>query len=204
MFLYEIQASAIDKELDKVAGSIKNPDPNTTSLKAADIATEQPQGMEEPGLPGIEQQAGMNMPDVPVTGASTMDEPLEVGKVKRVDPYVVSAVKGTSYVSDYRHREESKIHPFKIIQLPVEELSQLRNLVRNRISMSGFEDQYGLYDRPDMKFYQDLISFVEKVYDLKKTETKEKRKKAQKPAGFQTREESKTKAGPVRVKKTRS
>lgn len=190
MYLYELQASSIDKELENTAqqigqGGARGPQKSSGPMTDPD----------DP-LGGQEQ----NEPD-PGMMSEPGTEDLDVADAKKIDSYVVAKVKNHSYVTDYRHRGNSKIEPFKIIQLELDELNQLRQLVRNKISMSMFKDQFGMYADPTMKFFQDLISFVEDVIETKKMVVKNKpdRKSPDvKKASFKKQDEPKTKSGKVK------
>lgn len=197
MYLYELQASTIDKELEDTARTIgkggQPSDPNAP--QGAPEASTGP--MTDPNDPlGGEEP---NMPDPGMLDDPSADE-IEIAKTKKIDSYVVASIKGHPYISDYRHRSNSKISPDKIIQMDMDQLVQLRNLVRNKISLNSINDQFGLYDDPGMKFYQDMISFVEKIIDGKKLATKNLPNKSSsgKKVSFKNADEPNTKPGKVK------
>lgn len=113
-----------------------------------------------------------NQPQAPMQAAADpmggMDDAEQDDTPKKVDPYLVAAVKGMPYVNDYQFDDEDKIAPYNLLQRSYDELMKVRNLVRAKINMKTMNDQFGLYDDPTMKFYQDLISFVEKTMGIKK------------------------------------
>jgi len=76
--------------------------------------------------------------------------------------------------------------------MPVDELNQLRNMVRNKINMDAFADRVGVYDSPDARFYQDLLSYVDKTLTSQRSALKGYNDNKQgKSAKFDKREQSK-------------
>jgi hypothetical protein len=62
-------------------------------------------------------------------------------------------------------------------------------------------DRFGAYDSDEVRFYADLISFVERVLDIKKSGTKDTmNKKEGKTAKFDKASKPNTKAGKVKRK----
>lgn len=157
MRLYELQASSIDNDLRNTAKDITQGDTGSGPMQNN-------QGQQQ------------NVPDDFGMGDEDGDE-IDVEKTKQVDNYIVSSTKNMDYVTKYNHKENSKIHPFKLAQMPLDELNQVRGLVKNKISINTFSDNFGLYDDPSMKFYQDMISFVEKLTDLKKLAVKQNKER---------------------------
>lgn len=87
-------------------------------------------------------------------------------ETKKVDDSLFTAVKGMPFVTDFSH-DNSKLGPLEIIQKDNADLAQLRTILRNRINMKTASDQYGLYDDPDMKYYQAMASYVDQVIQAK-------------------------------------
>ena len=136
-----------------------------------------------------------SMPPSPLGGDDT-----DVEDVKKVDSFVVASTKTLPYVTDYRHSDTSKINPFKIAQMDLDELYQLRNLVRNTINQNTFSNQFGAYSDPGMRFYQDMLTYVEKVIEAKRVGTKNAKRTEAKPAKFGNKPEPKIAPGEVKRK----
>lgn len=153
MKLYELEAGQIDRELKKTANDIEsNNGPAEKSKDEIQEPTNEPEGFQ--GVDDLEN-------------GETEDD-ITQKLIKKVDNFLLASVKGLSYATDYRHDDNSKIHPFQIIQMNMDELNNLRLMVKNLINMKSFSDATGIYDDPGMRFHQDLVSFVEKVIELKR------------------------------------
>lgn len=208
MYLYEIKASLFDKFLREQATDIDSrvrdtaqqvrrgvgmgagetddltagtfgqaPDPTAGQ---SPLQQQQPEGEEQDLL----------QPDL-APGEAPTDDELDELMMKSVDSAVISAVKGMPYTDSYRHEETSKIHPYRIMQMTADELNQLRTMARNKLNMETFSGRLGVYDSPDVKFFQDLVSFVDKVIETKKKVTKGHNDKKQgKTANFDQRKGS--------------
>lgn len=156
MKLFELQASDLGRDLDTKIQGIGN---------------------------GIAQ--GNNQPETP-QGAIDSDtsQPIEPDEdeepPKKVDSYLVASTKNHPFVTDYDWKEDERLNPYKILQMDLAQLNSLRTLVRTKINMKSYTDQVGLYDDPGMKFYQDLMSFVEKVIGFKKKSDVEQQSSLQK------------------------
>lgn len=132
----------------------------------------------------------------PALGTDPTDAEQDEALMKKVDATLVAAVKGHKYAKGYRHPDNSKIHPYKILSMTIDELNQLRTMARNKANIDTFNGEMGVYDNPAIKFFQDLISYVDKVIEVKKSSTKEHTDKQQgKTAEFETRGDSRIKAG---------
>jgi len=143
-----------------------------------------------------------NEPELPPMagpGEDIEDEEL----MKKVDSQVIAAVKGHDYASKWDHPERSGIHPFKILGLSMDELHELRTSGRAKAQAETLGGELGSYDNDELKFWQDLISYTDKVIAAKKNGTeKHKRAKEGKTATFDTQEPSKNnKAKEYKVKK---
>ncbi len=138
-------------------------------------------------------------------GTEPTDDEQDEMLMQKVDSILLAAVKGHGYAKSYRHPDNSKIHPYKILGMQMDELNQLRTMARNKANMETFDGELGAYDNPDITFFQDLVSFVDKVIDVKKSSTREHTDKKQgKTAKFDQQEEPKTKAGKAKVKKPKA
>jgi len=77
-------------------------------------------------------------------------------------------------------------------------------MARNKANIESFNGDLGAMDNPDIKFFQDLVSFVDKIIEVKKSATKEHTdKKAGKTSKPEKRPESKTKAGEFKIPKAK-
>ena len=196
VYLYELQAAEIDRELETTADQIGRvtgrQQPGDPSGGGGFDATGEFGGsMAAPQDQSLLQQQYPEDPDLPPLGGeedATRDERM----AKKVDTAVIAAVKNMSYVKDYRHQESSKVHPFQILQMPIDELNQLRTIVRNKISMDAFTDEVGIYDSPDARFYQDLLSYGDKALGSQRSALKgHTDKRDGKTAKFKKQEKSK-------------
>ena len=109
--------------------------------------------------------------------------------LKKVDSALVTATKRLNYASDYNHDPKDKIHPYRILQMEMSELENLRNIARNKMNMIAMDGKFGAYADPGSAFYRDLINYVENVIDTKKSSMKDvasspKKNKGVKPAKF--------------------
>jgi hypothetical protein len=209
MYLYEIKAASfakqlnelasadIDKELEKTASDIGK----TKQLGQGDDTGDNPGGFGAAPDPAAGQsplQAGEEDPlatDDPLASDATDDAEDEM-LMQKVDEILIAAAKTHRYATTYNHTDNSKIHPYKILSMSIDELQSLRLMARNKFNLETFNGNVGSADNPDINFFQDLVSFADKVLDVKKSSTKEHRSKREgKTAKHEKRPESKTKAG---------
>lgn len=195
MYLFELASGDIDSELEKVAGDISNAgtaqqpmgDPSATGMGGPQMGdmTAQPQ------MPG---EFPPNQPQAPGLGAAGPDPEEEEKFTKKVDQYVVAATRGMDYVTKYDHRDNSPTHPFRILQLETDELSDLKNKIRVKLGMMNMDNEPGAsYDtRGAGVYFQRMLSFVDRAIKLKKETGKKGRDKSQGRTGkFDKREPSK-------------
>lgn len=197
VYLYELQAAQIDRELEQTADQIgrvsgRNQPADPGGLGGGFDATgEFGDSMAAPQDQSLLQQQQPEDPDLPPLGGIE-DAEKEERMAKKVDTSVIAAVKNMPYVKNYRHQESSRVHPFQILQMPIDELNQLRNIVRNKINMDSFTDEVGIYDSPDARFYQELLSYVDKALETQRSSLKgHTDKRDGKTAKFKKREQSK-------------
>jgi len=147
------------------------------------------------------QSQGELAADDPMSTEPTDDEQDEM-LMQKVDSILLTAVKGHGYSKNYRHPDGSKIHPYKILGMQMDELNQLRTMARNKANIETFDGELGAYDNPDITFFQDLVSFVDKVIEVKKSSTREHTDKKQgKTAKFDKQADAKAKPGKVKKPK---
>lgn len=219
MFLYEIKAASfahqlnelasadIDNDLEKAAGEISKAtgagqdDETGGEAGAADFgAAPNPEAGASPLQMGDEGEELAT--DDPLASTETDEEEDEM-LMKKVDSVLVSAAKGHPYTRNYAHDDKSKIHPYKILSMQMDELQSLRTMARNKANIESFNGDLGSMDNPEIKFFQDLVSYVDKLIEVKKSATKEytddkQGKSAKKP---EERPEPKTKPGAVKPPK---
>ena len=119
------------------------------------------------GSPGVSPgQPDENEPDFPIHGGDT-DDDLEVDKIKSVDDATIAAVNGHPFWN-YEFRN-AKVTPEKILQMDMSSLHNLRSMVRQKVNMKSLHDQVGLYDRPDFKYFNDFMRFLDRVIQARKT-----------------------------------
>jgi len=174
MFLYELRSADIDRELEQTAGDIER-------AGSAGQPTAGSLGPEMGTMGAAQQQPGafpQNEPQVPSIGAETPTPVEDDIFKKKVDSYLLSAVKGMDFVSKYQHRERSPSHPYRILQKDTDELNHLRDRLRGKINMIGMETPIGGFDNPEGKYFQDMLAFVDRVLSLKKRITKPGRDRA--------------------------
>lgn len=203
--LTELQSAAIDQELAKTAQGIGN----ATAARTGDSTNAgMPEMGDDPMAPGTDPMdgtqpgadpmgapmggdMGMGMgggmpaaagpmgmePDPSMQAGDGLDGAEEI-ETKKIDSVILSAVSGMDFVDEYDH-DNSKVSPDKILHMDMDELSQLRGAVLNTIKMDQMQDKFGLYASPDMKWYQDLRDFVDKVMTLKKQSERPVQKKRQ-------------------------
>ena len=222
MYLYEIKAASfshklnelasadIDRDLEKTAGDINNangagrdneiPADAGGEMGAGDFgAAPNPAAGESPLQMGDE--GDQLAADDPLGTAATDEEEDEM-LMKKVDSVLVSAAKGHPYTRNYNHEDKSKIHPYKILSMQMDDLQSLRTMARNKANIESFNGDLGAMDNPEIKFFQDLVSYVDKLIEVKKSATKEYTDDKQgKTAKHEKRPESKTKAGKVKPPK---
>jgi len=219
MFLYEIKAASfahqlnelasadIDNDLEKAAGEISKStgagqDDETGGMGGENAFGDapNPEAGESPLQAGDE--ADPLATDDPLAAGETDEEEDEM-LMKKVDSILVSAAKGHPYTRNYSHEDKSKIHPYKILSMQMDELQSLRTMARNKANIESFNGDLGSMDNPEIKFFQDLVSYVDKLIEVKKSATKEytdgkQGKNVKKP---EERPESKTKPGAVKPPK---
>lgn len=221
MFLYEIKAASfahklseasadIDGELEKAASEIgkatgAGQDDEVPADAAGEMGADEfgaapnPEAGESPlqmGDEGDELAA-----DDPLAAGVTDEEEDEM-LMKKVDSVLVSAAKGHPYARNYKHDDASKIHPYKMLSMQMDELQSLRTMARNKANIESFNGDIGAMDNPEIKFFQDLVSYVDKLIEVKKSATKEYSDGKQgKNAKTEKRPESKTKPGKVKTPK---
>ncbi len=213
MKLYELDATGIDRELEKTAqgigqtqdalqgdtspmGGLNEPDATDGEL-AGNLDTSGGAipggGLGDAGLGGGLGGAGgiPNTPD-PNLGGIPGDIEAEQEEVKKINDALVAAVSGMPYVDEYDHDENSKITPEKIMQMNIDDLTHLRNLATNKINMISLHDKVGMYDDPGVKWYHHLRDFTDKVLSMKKkADRPAKNKKEGKTASYRQQEASK-------------
>lgn len=140
MHLYELQGGAFGPQVDK-----------------------QLQGVAS----GINQTN--NQPQAPMQAPPQADlKSEEDSDPKKVDSYLLAAVKSMPYVTEYDFNEDNNIAPYNLLQRDIGDLSKIRNLIRAKMSIKTMSDQVGLYDSPDMTFFVNMLNFIERVIELKK------------------------------------
>lgn len=218
MYLYEIKAASfakkieerfsadIDRDLEKTAGDIAQ----SSALRGGDETAMQGQDGMSPGEFGnapdpmagqspLQQQDNPELAADDPMGAEPTDDEQDEMLMQKVDSILVNAAKGHPYSRKYKHPDNSKIHPYKILGMQMDELQQLRTMARNKANLDTFNGELGAYDNEDITFFQDLVSFVDKVIATKKSQTKEYDDKKQgKTAKAEKRKDSKTKPGKVK------
>lgn len=197
MFLFELASGDIDKELEKVAGNISNA--GTAQQPMGDPGAEGDMGMGMGGpqmgdMTGMPQQPGQfpaNQPEVPGLGAGGPDPEEQEKLTKKVDSYVMAATRGMKYATEYEHRESSPTHPYRILQMDVDELSNLKNLLRTKLGMIDFEHEPD-DTRSGAVYFQRMLAFVERAIKLKKQTGKPQRDaNIGRTGDFKKREQSK-------------
>lgn len=166
MRLFELDPNnPIDRELAKTAqGAAKD-----GSMDPDDI-----EGQEDPMMDPGQAQQPQNEPD-PAMADSMPDEP-SAPPAKPVDSALLSRVQGHDYIQNYSHDDENKSHhPISILNLPMDELSDLRKRVRVYLDRTGLEDRVGSYSNPEVKTAQDMLAFVDLVMMHKKKAAKDER-----------------------------
>lgn len=225
MYLYEIKAASfakklnelaaadIDQQLEKTSSDIAKSsqlaggDETAAGVGAGDnlgagsfSGAPDPAAGESP-LQAIGDETDPLAADDPMGSESTEDEEDEM-LMQKVDEILIAAAKGHKYTKGYNHQDKSKIHPYKILGMQMDELQSLRTMARNKFNLESFNGEVGAADNPDIQFFQDLVSFVDKVLDVKKSSTKERRDgKEGKTAKFDKKKDPKTKAGKAKIPK---
>lgn len=213
MRLYEIKAASfarlleqgtndIEQDLEKTAGQVQKASAfgqgdDTAGAGAGEFGqAPDPSAGQSP----LQQQDDELDPDLP-PGSEETDAEQDELLMKKVDNILIAKTSSHPYLKNYKHQDNSKIHPYSILGMQMDELNQLRTMARNKANIETFSGDVGVYDNPDVKFFQDLVSYVDKVTDIKKSSTKEyKDDKEGKTAKTAKREEPKTKPGKVRKK----
>ena len=209
--LDELAAADIDRDLEKTAGeigkasSLAQGDETVAGMGAGDnLGVGEFGGAPDPAAGESPLQAGDDpelAADDPL-GAGGTDEEEDEMLMQKVDQVLVSAAKGHKYSRGYNHEDKSKIHPYKILSMQMDELQSLRTMARNKFNIESFNGDVGAADNPDIQFFQDLISYVDKIIEVKKSATKEyKDDKEGKNASAEEMDEPKTKPGKAKMPK---
>ncbi len=189
MLLFELESADIDRELENVASSIQNAGSAGQPTAGGGMGPEMGDMGAQGQMPG---EFPANQPQIPGIGAEGPTPEDEDLFKKKVDQALLSSVKGMDYVTSYRHRESSNLHPFRLAQMDVDEVSDAIQKVRGKMAMISMEVETGKYDNPRLKFFENLLAYLERVLDLKKRGGKEGRdKKWGRTAKPQTRNQSK-------------
>lgn len=114
-----------------------------------------------------------NQPEMPPGAGVPGDDVQDELFTKKVDSAVLAAIKGHDYTSEWDLDEKHPLHPYRILTMPMDELQQLRTAGRNKASQKTLGGELGTYDDDELKFWQDLVSFVDKVIETKKSTEKE-------------------------------
>ncbi len=190
-FLKELQASAIDQELQQTAAGIGastaartgdatggTPDWNTMADPGGGFGADPGMGMGGMGDPGLPQAAGQPglEPDTSMMAGDGLDGAEEL-ETKKIDSIVLSQVQGMDYFK-YDHGN-SKVGPEAIIQMDLDELHNLRIVVQNIIKMKEANDKVGMYADKEYEWFSDLRDFVDRVLDLRKRSDQPVKKKRQ-------------------------
>lgn len=165
MYLFELEAADIDRELENVAGSIQNAGSAGQPMAGGGMGPEMGDMGAQGQMPG---EFPANQPQIPGVGAEGPTPEDEDLYKKKVDQYLISSVKGMDYVTNYQHRETSNLHPFRLAQMEVDEISKAIRMVQNQMGMTGMQIGTGKYDNPRMKFWGHLEAYLDKVLELKK------------------------------------
>lgn len=128
------------------------------------------------GMPQAAAQPGLD-PDMSMAAGDGLDGEEEL-ETKKIDSAILTQVQGMPYVEKFDHGD-SKVSPEKILNMELDELTQLRNAALNTINVKRLQDKVGLYADPEMEWYEALRDFVDKVLDLKKRSDKPVHKKRQ-------------------------
>lgn len=139
MRLYELQRASLENDLDQQLKGVAG---------------------------GIDD--AQNQPEMPEGGLPQGEEPNDEPDVKPVDASMFAAFKSLPYVTKWKFDDENKTHPMRIMTMGLDELSNLQNMVRAKMQLATTQGNPGSYDSPDMEYYQDLLSFVEKVLAYRK------------------------------------
>ncbi len=189
MLLFELESADIDRELENVASSIQNAGSAGQPTAGGGMGPEMGDMGAQGQMPG---EFPTNQPQIPGIGAEGPTPEDEDLFKKKVDQALISSVKGMDYVTKYRHRETSNLHPFRLVQMDVDEISDAVQKVRGKMAMISMEIETGKYDNPRLKFFESLLAYLERVLSLKKQGGKEGRdKKYGRTAKPETRQQSK-------------
>lgn len=208
MYLYEIKAKSFENKLMEqtptdIEGNLEDTANRLKQSTGQGIGDMGPDDFgqapdPEAGMSPLQQQQQgqdmMNEPDGDMFGGELSDEAQDEFLSKRLDSMVAASVKGHSYMTEWRHEESSKLHPFNILQMTLDELNQLITMARNKINVNIFSGDVSIYDSEDFKFFQDLVSFSEKVKSVKQQTSKDRNdKKTSRNAKFDKQKEPKNK-----------
>ena len=221
MYLYEIKAASfahklnelasadIDRDLEKAANDITQAtgpgqDDETGGMGAGadDMGASDFGAAPDPAAGQSPLQGGDELAADDPMASGMSDEDEDEMLMQKVDSILVSAAKGHPYARNYNHDQASKIHPYKFLSMSMDELNSIRTMARNKANIESFNGDIGAMDNPDIKFFQDLVSYVDKLIEVKKSSTKEYHNKKQgKTAKAEQRPEAKTKPGKVKQPK---
>lgn len=146
MRLFELQSKEIEQQLQGISQGISD----------GSLAPPPPAGAEP--MPG----PGDNIPPPPPEDADPLAD------MDPVEPELLAAVKSHPYVANYNHDEEKPTHPMRLLGLSAKGLEQARTAVTTKMGLTTLSNKVGLYDDPGMKFYIDLMSFIDRVLQHKK------------------------------------
>ena len=211
MYYYELKRAVfegrlfeqdLEQELDAVAKGIAAGQTEPQGgVQADDVLPGGLDGMNQAADPTLGQTPGqqpLNVPDeAPMGGADELED--EEALQRKVDSALVSATRNHPFNTKWRHTDKSKISPYRILGYQPDDLHRLRTAARNLYQKETMSDRFGAYDSDEVRFYADLISFVERVLEDKKSGTKDmKNKKEGKTATFDKASKSNTRAGKVK------
>lgn len=87
---------------------------------------------------------------------------------------LISKLRDEPYIKNYNHQEKSKLFPVRIVALQVNELYDLIRQAEFEIKTKTLSANDEDITDNTVKFFQDLISFTNKVIDDKKNQVKVK------------------------------
>jgi len=166
--LFEI--NAIDQELADTASAV--------SKSGENPEMDDEMGDDMGGMDGLDDMGddpfadGDMEGDMGDMGDMEGEEEAEPLQDKEIETSTVAAVTGMNYLKNYQHDEDSKIYPMRILQMEMDELLELRRLVKVKITNDTIMDTPSP-EGTSMAFYQDLLSFVDRAIDGAKTEAKD-------------------------------
>jgi hypothetical protein len=215
MYYYELKRAVfeaqlfeqdLEQELDTVAKGIASGQTDPQGMGGGQADDTLPGGLDgmnqaaDPTLGQTPGQQPLNVPDeAPLGGEDELET--EEALQRKIDSALVSATRNHPFNTKWRHTDNSKIAPYRILGYQPDDLHRLRTAARNLYQKETMSDRFGAYDSDEVRFYADLISFVERVLDIKKSGTKDTmNKKEGKTAKFDKASKPNTKAGKVKRK----